>query len=478
MIDPSIDPRRKWLTMSAVAMGVFLATIDGSIVNVALPRLVDDLKTDFSVIQWVVLGYLLAVTTLMLGIGRLGDMVGKKGLYNIGFMVFTAGSALCGLSPDVYWLIGFRVLQGVGAAMIMALGMAVVTEAFPPRERGLAMGIIVSVVSVGIAVGPSLGGLIVSSLSWRWIFYVNLPVGILGTVMVFRFVKTTQPGNRQRFDFSGAASFSVSLVFLLLGLTFGQQNGFFRALVYGLLTAWLLFLLLFVWIERKTPEPMIQPALFRNRVFAVNLINCLIAFIGIAGTIILLPFYLHNILGHNMMAVGLLLCVVPVMLGISSPLAGMLSDRFGTGKISMIGLILTLLGFYTASTLNAQSSIIDYILRVFLIGLGMGIFQSPNNSAIMGAVPSHHLGIASGLTSVARTLGQIIGIALLGAFWAGRTFFHAGATHAGGATRAPLDAQVAALQETFLATVALMMIAALLGFWSNMRKDVGAGAPA
>ncbi len=468
----TVDNRRKWLTMAAVSMGIFLATIDGSIVNVALPTLVKDLNTEFSVIQWVVLGYLLAVTTLMLGIGRLGDMIGKKELYNAGFMIFTLGSVLCGLSPSVYWLIGFRVVQGIGAAMIMALGMAIVTEAFPSKERGMALGFSVGVVSVGIAIGPSLGGVIISQLSWRWIFFVNLPVGVLGTLMVFRFVSSVQPKGRQKFDFAGAAAMFFSLLGLLIGLTIGQQIGFFRLPVYLLLGCWLGLLILFVLIERKTSEPMINLALFQNKTFTINLINGFIAFIGVSGTIILMPFYLHNILGHNMLTVGLLLCVVPVMLGISSPLAGMLSDRFGTGIISMAGLVITFFGFYTASSLNAQTSIIGYVLRVFPIGLGMGVFQSPNNSSIMGSVPPYHLGIASGLVSVARTLGQTIGIAVLGAFWAGRTFYHTGSSLDGGATMAPLEAQVSAFQETFLVVVCLMAITVLLGGWVALQKPI------
>ena len=465
MKNPTKDGNRKWLTMSAVSMGIFLATIDGSIVNVALPTLVKELNTEFSVIQWVVLGYLLAVTTLMLGIGRLGDMIGKKKLYNAGFMVFTLCSVLCGLSTSVYWLIGFRVLQGVGSAMIMALGMAIVTEAFPSKERGMALGISMAVVSVGIAIGPSLGGIIISQLSWRWIFYVNLPIGLLGTLMVFRFVKSIEPKGRQRFDFAGAITLFLSLLGLLLGLTIGQQSGFFTVPVYLLLSGWFFLLILFILIERKMPEPMISLALFRNRSFAVNLINGFIAFIGVSGTIILMPFYLQNILGHDMLTVGLLLCVVPVMLGISSPLSGILSDRFGTGIISIVGLIITFIGFYTASKLDAQTSVVGFILCVFPIGLGMGIFQSPNNSSIMGAVPLHHLGIASGLTSVARTLGQTVGIAVLGAFWAGRTFHHAGENLPGGVTRAPISAQVLALQDTYLIVVLLFGVTILLAAW-------------
>ncbi len=461
----------KWLVLATTGMGIFLATVDGSIVNVALPTLVKTLNTDFSVIQWVVLSYLLTVTTLMLSIGRLGDMVGKKKLYAVGFIIFTTGSVLCGISASVYWLIGFRVVQAIGSALIMALGMAIVTEAFPPHERGKALGISGAIVSVGIAIGPSMGGIILSFLSWRWIFLVNLPIGIIGTLMVLRFVQSHKPKGKQKFDYPGAITLFFCILCLLLGLTFGQQQGFSQPTVFILLGSWIILLVLFIRIEQKSSHPMVQLNLFKNNILSVNLANAFIVFIGVAGTIILLPFYLQNILGHPTIVVGLLLCVIPVTLGISSPIAGMLSDRFGSESISTFGLIVVLIGFFIASTLTAETSILGYIVRLFPIGLGMGIFQSPNNSSIMGAVPKEHLGIASGMISVSRTLGQTVGTSLLGAVWAGRTFHYAGFTHPEGATQAPIFSQVAALQETFWLTVGLILFCLILSLWKLFRKQ-------
>ena len=216
---------RKWYIMAAVAMGTFLATIDGSIVNIALPTLQAELNTSFSIVQWVILAYLLTVTTLMLSVGRLADMIGKKYLYLAGLVVFTTGSVLCGLSSTIYELIGFRVLQGLGAAMIMALGTAIITESFPSTERGRALGISGLTVSVGIIAGPTFGGIILQSLSWHWIFFVNLPVGIIGSYMVFRLVPVTQPPGGQRFDFTGAVTLFVSIFSFLVALTIGQNNG-------------------------------------------------------------------------------------------------------------------------------------------------------------------------------------------------------------------------------------------------------------
>lgn len=462
---------KKWLVLATIGMGIFLATVDGSIVNVALPTLVQRLETDFTTIQWIVLSYLLTVTTLMLSVGRLGDMYGKKRLYALGYVVFTIGSVLCGLSPNVYWLIGFRVVQALGSALIMALGMAIVTEAFPPYERGKAIGICGAIVSVGIAIGPSIGGVILSFLSWRWIFLVNLPIGVIGTWMVFKYVPSIRPKGKQKFDYLGAITLFLSLLSLLLGLTLGQQDGFARPTVIVLLGMWFVLMLVFIRVEKTSASPMIQMAFFKNSIFSVNLVNAFLVFIGIAGMIILLPFYLQGILGHPPIVVGLLLCVTPFSMGIISPLAGSLSDRFGTEVISTIGLVIVLIGFYAASTLTAQTSIPGYIIRLLPLGLGIGIFQSPNSSSLLGAVPKTHLGVVSGLISVSRTLGQTVGTSVLGAIWASRTFYHAGATDPAGATNAPLTAQIYALEETFWFTVALTVFCLLLCYWKLSLKQ-------
>ncbi len=477
MEQQSIDYSRKWYVMAAVAMGVFLATIDSSIVNVALPTLVRELQTEFAVVQWVVLAYLLTVATLILSMGRLGDMIGKKPIYSAGFIIFTLGSAVCGIAPTVYWLLGFRVLQAIGAAMMMALGMAIVTEAFPPPERGKALGIMGSIVSIGIVVGPVLGGIVIGALSWRWIFYVNLPIGIAGILMVTRFVPDIRPVGKQRFDYLGAFTLFVSLMSLLLALTFGQQIGFTEIAVLVLFAIWLVFLAIFLKIETKSSQPMIDLSLFENRLFSVNLVTGSITFVCIAGTTILMPFYLENVLGYDPRSVGFLLAVVPIAMGLIAPVAGSLSDRVGTRPIAVAGLSVLLVGYYTTSTLTIQTTPLGYILRFLPIGIGMGIFQSPNNSAIMGSAPRERLGIASGLLSITRTLGQTTGIAVLGALWASRVTYLLGNVPQGGTTTAPPPVQVAALQNTFSVVLILIGLALLLGIWGLVQEYRGKKMP-
>ncbi len=462
----------KWRVLLAVSMGTFLATIDGSIVNISLPTLVTSFQVDFALVQWVALAYLLTVTTLMLGIGRLADIYGKKSIYLSGFVVFTVGSMLCGISSSIYWLIGFRVLQALGAAMVMALGMAIVTEAFPPYERGRALGISGTVVSIGIAIGPTLGGLIVQRLSWHWIFFVNLPIGLLGIWLVARYVPSLRPPGGQRFDYGGAVTMCVSLLSLLLALTLGQRMGFGHRIVLLLAGNCILFLALFIFIELRSSQPMLDLRLFRSSLFSISLTTGFMTFICLSGTLLLMPFYAENVLGYTPQQTGLLMATVPVALGGIAPLSGSLSDRFGSRPITVAGLGVLVLGFWAVSSLDAHTTTLGYVLRFLPVGIGMGMFQSPNNSAIMGAAPRDRLGVASGMLAVTRTLGQTTGIAILGALWAGRVFQHAGERLAGGATSAPILAQTLALRDTFTIVSALIVIALSLSLW-GLTKEKG-----
>jgi len=470
MHEIEVDYSRKWFVMSAVAMGIFLGTIDGSIVNVALPTLVSELQTNFAIVQWVVLAYLLTLGTLLLGVGRLADIYGKKPIYVSGFLVFTMGSVLCGLAPTVYWLVGLRVIQAVGAAMIFVLGAAIVTEAFPDNERGKALGITGSIVSLGIISGPVFGGVLIGLFSWHWIFFVNLPIGLLGTWIAWCNVPDTRPSGQQRFDYGGAIMLFIGLLALLLALTLGQEQGFLTTATLGLLLLSLLALIVFLVIEARSAQPMVDLKLFRNRSLTINLITGFLTFVAISGTILLLPFYLENVLGFAVEQVGLLLSVIPLALGIMAPIAGILSDKLGARPITLTGLILLIIGYFAVSTLRTDTTVIGYVIRMLPVGLGMGIFQSPNNSVIMGAALRHQLGVVSGLLSVTRTLGQTTGIAVLGSLWAARVYANVGEVIDGGATAATPVAQVVGLQETNFGTAFLVIIALLLGIWGYIQE--------
>jgi len=470
MIADQIDYSRKWYVFAGVAMGIFLSTIDGSIVNVALPTLVQELNAHLATVEWVVLAYLLALGTLMLSMGRLGDMIGKKSIYVAGFVIFTLGSVLCGLAPSAYWLIGFRVVQAVGGAMIMALGMAIVTEAFPPSERGRALGLTGSMVSVGIVLGPTLGGLILGALSWHWIFFVNLPVGIVGTLMVIRFVPARRPAGRQRFDQAGALTFFAGMLALLLAVTLGQQLGFSDRRVVLLLAGGVAAMVGFAALERRIKQPMLDLELFRSRLFSINLVSGLMTFVSMSGTTFLIPFFLQGVLGYEPLQMGLLMGTVPVAVGVVSPLSGALSDRVGTRPITVIGLATVMVGFYALSTVSVEMNALGYVVRFLPVGIGLGIFQSPNNSAVMGAVPRERLGVASGLLSITRIVGQSTGIAVLSAVWAGRVLVHHGAPLPEGANSAPAAAQVAGLHDIFLVIVGLIGFGLALSVWALVQE--------
>lgn len=451
-------------------MGVFLATIDSSIVNVALPTLVDSFNTRFATVQWVVLSYLLTLATLLLTIGRWADIIGKKSIYLGGMLIFTLGSFLCGISFTIQWLILFRVVQAIGAAMMISLGAGIITEAFPFEERGKALGITGSIVSIGIITGPTLGGLIIDLISWHWIFFVNIPIGILGSVLVYRYIPRSQVRKDQRFDFYGAVCLFISLIAFLLALTLGQRLGFMNTLITGLLAIWAVFFLLFLLIELRIHQPMVDLHLFQNHLFSLNLFTGFIIFVCLGGIIILMPFYLQNVLNFAPRKVGLLLATVPVAGGITSPLAGILSDRYGTRPITTIGLIVMLIGVISLLTLDTQTEALGYVICFIPVGLGIGIFQSPNNSAIMSAVPGEKLGIASSLLSLTRTLGQTSGIAALGAFWVSRVSAYAGSSFEMGVTRTDPIAQVTGLHDTIGVVIAFISLAIVLSIRALLKE--------
>ena len=466
MAEDTSPYKRKWIILLAVGMGAFLATIDGGIVNIGLNTLVREFGRPLVVIEWVVLAYMLTVSSLMLSIGRLGDILGKKKLYLAGIIIFTVGSVLCGLSPTIYWLITFRVLQAVGSSILMALGTAMVTEAFPNNERGKALGIFGTLVSIGIIAGPTIGGMLLESLSWHWLFFVNLPVGLLGVFLVARFIPASRPGNRQHFDFPGALTLFLSLCSLLFALSLIQSSGFSKPLTFILLAAFAVTLVVFIRLETRAKEPMIDLSIFRNRLFSVNLITGFFTFIVTAGTMIILPLYLQNVLGFGPRQSGLMLAVTPVMVAITAPIAGTLSDRFGSRIITSVGLAVLLFGQVMVSTLGTDTTVIGYLVRFIPVGIGIGLFQAPNNSAVMGSAPRERSGVASSLLSLTRTIGQTTGIALLGAFWERQVSALAGSIQYENVTLAPITAQVGGLVNTMHLVIIIVTVSLCLSLWA------------
>ncbi len=468
-----VDFSKKWAVMTAVSLGIFLATIDSSIVNIALPTLVKELNTTFALVQWVVLGYLLTVTTLMLSIGRLSDMIGKKKLYTAGFIIFTFGSLFCALSENIYLLIGARIFQAIGASMMMSLGTAIITENFPPSERGRAIGISGVMVSLGIIAGPTIGGLILGVASWHWIFIVNLPLGIIGTIVVIRSLPNRVPGIKQKFDFPGAIVLFLALSAVLIGLTSAEEWGITHPVILGLLFASVVLAVVFLQIESKSDHPMIDLKLFQSRLFSINLITGFITFIAIAGITLIMPFYLQDIQGYSPQMAGFMMAIVPIMLGIMAPLSGILSDKYGTRILTIIGLVSLCIAYWGIGTLQVNTGVFGFVLRFLPLGMGMGIFQTPNNSTIMSSAPRERLGVASGLLSLTRTLGQITGIALIGMLWTSRVMAYNLSPIKSSMEATPI-AQVAGLQDTMHYVLVLIIIALVLSIfaWYTEKNQV------
>lgn len=434
-----------------------MSTLDFGIVNVALPTLMQSLHTSFPTIQWVALSYPLVSCSLVLGAARLGDMWGKKPLYLGGLVVFTLSSLLCGLASDAGWLIGSRILQGLGTVFISGLGLAIVTEVFPASERGRAIGVIGSVVSLGIALGPSIGGLLLGLVGWRSIFLVNVPIGLVATFLVARVVPSSQGQVvKQRFDLLGALLAVFILGSFSLGMTQGQRQGFGSSTSLGLLAVAALGLVCFLVVEARTQSPLLELRLFRNRQFSVSLLSGWLVYLVYGGSLLIAPFFLEFVKHYPTWKVGLLLAVPSVLSGLIAPIAGSLSDRFGSRPISLIGLVLMVSGCLAISTFDTQLTELGYVLRYALFGLGLGFFQSPNNSAVMGSVPRERLGIASGLLSLSRTSGATVGVPLLGAVFSALS---GGLASDSGVVAAPPTAIVVGVQGTFHLAALILFVA-------------------
>lgn len=472
LLAPPID--RKWLIFAALSSGVFLASFNIGIANVILPTLVVEFNADFALVQWVLLSFTLTQTAISPTVGRLGDMLGHKPIFLWGTIAFALGSILAGLAPNIELLLAFRVVQAVGGAFAIALSMGIVTETFPRNERGKALGLFSASVSAGGVAGPLLGGVLLDLLSWRWTFFVGFPLSCISLIMAWLYLPKDRPRGKERFDWTGAVTFFVGLLALMLFLTVGESSGYSSLPMIGLFAFSLLTLALFIHTERRVQEPLIDLTIFRNPRFSLSLSTRLISFVVLGGVTLIFPFYLTNLLALEPSIVGLLLAVTYLFFGLASPVAGALSDRFSYHIIAGAGLILLGIGCYTVSTLSVETTILGFILRVTPLGLGMGLFQSPNNSAVMGAVPRERLGVASGLNTIGRTLGRTSGVAALGALWAGRVSHYAGPDFSGGVTQAAAAAQLAGLRDISYVALAIVVLGLALTSWGAFKDKVPA----
>ncbi len=410
----------KWVTLAIVGIGVFMATLDSSIVNISLPAIAQRFGVPLNgVVEWVVIAYLLAVATVLLTLGRLADMIGHKPIWMAGLVLFTIGSALCGAAPSLGALVGFRAFQGLGGAMIMAISPALLTAAFPPEERGRALGLNAVIVALGVSTGPTLGGLLTQSFTWRAIFYVNLPIGIAGVIATALELRRRSSRNTGRFDPAGAVLLAVALGGLTLGLSFGQAWGWGSARVISVLALGVAALVALILVEQRVKEPILDLSLFRNRLFAAANVSLVLSFLALFSVSFLMPFYLEELRGLSTLHAGLMLTPLPLTLAFVAPISGSLADRIGTRWLASVGLALGCIALVLMATLGAVTPLWRVAGMLVLTGVGQGMFQSPNNSALMGAAPRNRQGVAAGMLATGRVVGQSISVALTGAIFIG-----------------------------------------------------------
>ncbi|MBO0937067.1 MFS transporter [Fibrella sp. HMF5335] len=464
----------KWLVLATLAFGTFMATLDSSIVNIALPTIRRELGAGDSV-EWVVLSYLLTTTSTLLIMGKLSDWLGRRTMYIAGFAIFVLGSVLCGLAWNLVSLVGFRVVQGLGAAIIFAIAPAIISDTFTPAERGQALGLMGAIVAAGSSTGPVVGGLLLGKFGWSSIFFVNLPIGLIAIWRAWVVLpkSPTLPSQdiRRTFDLVGAGLFLVGVTTLLTGLDFGPEPdyGWQHPLVLGLLGTGFVLLGWFFWWESRTPVPMLQLSLFRVRPYTSAIVAAWLAFVASGGNLFIIPFFLQQLLGFTPEKAGLVLLSGPLTLSIVAPIGGYLSSRVSTRWLASTGLVLAAGGYFSFSFLQADWSWHNVVWRSALTSLGFALFQSPNSSSALNAAPLAQRGVASSIIAFMRNMGLVVGIALSAAIWYSTRNYYAQTYHTGPMSPA---AQLTGMRYTYLVMTALVLAAAAVSFSRGKMKSI------
>jgi EmrB/QacA subfamily drug resistance transporter len=411
---PKRQPASPNAVLAVLMVGTFLAPLDSSIVNIALPDIAQHLHTSLTSVTWVTNAYLLASATLLLSMGRLGDTWGLRNLYVWGLLVFGAGSLACALSPTLPVLIGSRLLQAVGASMLFAAGPAIVARTFPPEKRGAAFGIITLAVAAGLTAGPALGGILVGIFDWPSIFIINVPLSVIAAAIAW-FTLSEDESVGESFDVPGAVLAGGALLTLLGAFTQVEKYGFASAAVGGALAASAFLGLTFIWWERRATTPMVDLRLFRAERFSAGLAAALLAYMALFSITFTMPFYLVRARGMHATTAGLVLTVLPLTMAVFAPYVGRLTDRIGSRVLATTGLLVLAVGLGVMSTLHQFTSLWLVAACLFLAGLGLTIFQTPNTSAVLSSTPRSRAGIGSAFIAEARNVGMAVGIAMTAA---------------------------------------------------------------
>jgi EmrB/QacA subfamily drug resistance transporter len=462
----------KWTVLVAVMLGVIMGPIDGSIVNVVLPSIAVHFKVDYALAQWIPTIYLLSVCSFILFYGRLGDIFGYRIIYLTGLTCFIIASVLCGISQNIWMLIGFRALQGLMVAMQTALGLAIVTSTFPPHERGKAIGIYATSIAIGLMIGPILGGVIAQYLSWRYIFFINLPIGILALTLGLRVIPRGQKKPGQQIDLLGAILAFILLLSILLYANRAETWGWFSPSGIGLLACFATFSGLFFWVEKKSSHPMLNFSMFKNRRFTFACISVLLNFMAIFAVIFLTPWYLADALHYPVFKVGMVMMAFAFLSFFMGPINGSLSDRIGSRGLGFAGMTIHAMGLIMLSRLDAQADSLDVAWRLVICGLGVGIFQSPMNSAAMGSAPPQYRGVASSILAMMRSVGMAFGISLAGAIVYNLAPFTTRG-HSGQFSGNQLTEFMNGLHWAFVTAAGLSLVSAIAALFAKAEKQTG-----
>jgi EmrB/QacA subfamily drug resistance transporter len=449
------DENRKWWTLAAVAFALFMIMLDNTVVNVALPAIQSDLHMSVSALEWVVSGYALTFAVLMLTGGKLADMFGRRLIFVIGLAVFALSSLACGLAGSAELLIAARVAQGIGAAFMMPATLSIISATFPPRLRGTAIGIWAGVSALALAIGPLVGGLITEHISWNWIFYINVPVGLLGIVAALTIIRESKDtSHEQRLDIPGLLTSGISFLAVTFAVIESNRYGWGSPTIVGLFALGIVGLAAFVLVELKQRLPMFDLQLFRNGTFVGANVVAFLVTLAMFGVFFFISLYMQQVRGYSPVRAGATFLPMTVLIILIAPIAGRLSDRLGSrwlmaGGMSLVGVSLLLF-----AQLEAHTSFWGILPGLVVGGSGMALVMTPMTAAAMSAVPVDKAGVGSGMLNTFRQVGGSFGIAIMGAILTNRS----ASELQGGATR--VEAFIAGLHEALYVASAIAFSAA------------------
>jgi EmrB/QacA subfamily drug resistance transporter len=411
-----IQPEKRGLTLLAICVGAFMATLDTSIVNIALPQIARELGASLSTISWVMIAYLIANASLLLSSSRLGDMLAPGYLFLGGMLIFSLASAACGFSTQTWQLILGRAIQGAGASLMLGVAPKIITLIYPEGQRGLAFGLFSTAFATGISIGAPLGAFITSNWGWPWVFFIKLPICAVAVLAAGRLLIRLAPlsdDHRPEFDWQGGVLFTVSVSLFMWALTQVRSQGWLDIKIVGALAGAGLTFFLLLLVERRQNMPLLPGVLWRSRAFFLGALAVILTFAAVMGTFFLLPFYLEEIIHLSPATVGWMLAVLSFSNALVSPMGGLAGDRFNNLLVLRLGALLILAGLFALSWLGPAISTGPLALVFVVIGIGFGLFQAPNLNEMLQGVKPHMLGLAAGTNAVLKNVGALLGIALM-----------------------------------------------------------------